>query len=344
MDKHRADAPSERCRGAIRRLVDGDCGAAVVEYVSILALIVVTGAGAYLMVGTTAGSFFERTALRIGWAADPEARLAEGPSAPTGAGARRVSSHELPTAEGDRSEFAASWLLAWAAMAAGAMALWHSIPLLTRGVRARSSRRHHTSGPASREVLEYQLAKRQQIRRLLMRSLGSSSTFEARVQQLMSTDVVRVAPQTHYADVVQTMADRRIRHLLVCGRNGALLGIISDRDVKHRHGATAAVLMTRDPVTVAPDSPVAPAVTQMIARNISCLPVVSRTGAVRGILTTTDLMLSLQCMLQVFGSMASDLGFSAENAETREDNVSSPPIAYTGLEPQEAFAFTAAVE
>ncbi len=333
MDKHRRNVASDRCRGAVGRLVHGNRGAAAVEYASILALIVATGAGAYLLVGTTAGGFFERTALLIGWSAGPEARLAEGPSTP--ADSRHKGSPKLPTVEGDWAKFSTSWLLAWAAMAAAALAAWQSARLLARSVRARSSRRHHASTPPSRDLLEYQLAKRQQIRRLLMRSLGGTSPFEAQVRQLMSTDVVCVTPQMRYAKLVQTMADRRIRHLLVCGRNGTLLGIISDRDIKHRHGATAEAIMTRDPFTVASNSPVAPAITQMIAQSISCLPVVSRTGAVRGILTTTDLMLSLQCTLQVFESMASGLGIPAEGPEPKEEiyAASNPAEACGTLEP-----------
>jgi signal-transduction protein with cAMP-binding, CBS, and nucleotidyltransferase domain len=89
------------------------------------------------------------------------------------------------------------------------------------------------------------------------------------------------------------MAERQCRHLLVLG-HGCLEGIISDRDLSVRRGQTARDLMTRDPATVDPSTTVFDAVSQMLARHISCLPVVEG-GRVAGVITTTDLLMALQC-------------------------------------------------
>ena len=51
-------------------------------------------------------------------------------------------------------------------------------------------------------------------------------------------------------------------------------------------------------ITVKPTAKLAFAVAQMINRNLPCLPVTDGDRLV-GILTTTDLVLTLQCMLQL---------------------------------------------
>ena len=73
-------------------------------------------------------------------------------------------------------------------------------------------------------------------------------------------------------EVGAMMHDKTIRHVLVCGRNGELLGIISDRDSHYRTGRTAEDVMTPNPLTVEPDSPINTAITMMLDRQISWRP------------------------------------------------------------------------
>ena len=51
------------------------------------------------------------------------------------------------------------------------------------------------------------------------------------------------------------MTDRRMHHLLVCGRGGELLGVISDRDLPPTHSATAQQVMSYPPLTCTSDTP-----------------------------------------------------------------------------------------
>jgi CBS domain-containing protein len=55
--------------------------------------------------------------------------------------------------------------------------------------------------------------------------------------------------------------------------------------------------MTPNPMTVGPETPLSPAITTLITKHISSLPVV-QSGKLIGVLTRSDLMLSLQCILQ----------------------------------------------
>jgi CBS domain-containing protein len=96
----------------------------------------------------------------------------------------------------------------------------------------------------------------------------------------------------------------RIRHLPVLDDEGALVGIVSQRDLFR--GALARALgygahaqqkllgqllvkevMTNDPVAVAPDAPLADAARLMLERKIGALPVVEN-GRLVGILTESD--------------------------------------------------------
>ena len=98
------------------------------------------------------------------------------------------------------------------------------------------------------------------------------------------------------------MKQRRLHHLLVCGRGGELLGVVSDRDLPSR-GATAQQLMTHPALSCTPETPVSAAITYLMNENISCLPVVEG-GRLCGVLTTTDLVLTLQCTLQLWLRLA----------------------------------------
>jgi CBS domain-containing protein len=55
-----------------------------------------------------------------------------------------------------------------------------------------------------------------------------------RVSELMSRDVVTIGDTGTCHEAVEQMCRRRVRHLPVLDREGALVGIVTDRDVRHR--------------------------------------------------------------------------------------------------------------
>ena len=71
-------------------------------------------------------------------------------------------------------------------------------------------------------------------------------------------------------------------------------------------GATAADLMTREPAVVTPDVTITAAVSVMLTRRISSLPVVEQERVV-GIVTMTDVAMTLQCALQSLDKLSSEL-------------------------------------
>jgi hypothetical protein len=55
-----------------------------------------------------------------------------------------------------------------------------------------------------------------------------------RVSELMSRDVVTIGDTETCYEAVEQICHRKVRHLPVLDREGALVGIVTDRDVRHR--------------------------------------------------------------------------------------------------------------
>ena len=60
--------------------------------------------------------------------------------------------------------------------------------------------------------------------------LGQSE-FPTTVGEIMTRDVVTVAPRQSLADAMALMSTHRFHHLLVTSTDGKLLGVLSDRDL-----------------------------------------------------------------------------------------------------------------
>lgn len=141
------------------------------------------------------------------------------------------------------------------------------------------------------------------------------------VQDVMSADVISVAPDTLVTDVALAMAERRISGMPVVTADGTLIGIISQSDLMHRaelgterrrkwwlhfladdrqlareftqaHGQHARDVMARHVVTVTPETPLAVAADMLDTHRIKRLPVVVA-GRLVGILTRGDLVRAL---------------------------------------------------
>jgi acetoin utilization protein AcuB len=116
-----------------------------------------------------------------------------------------------------------------------------------------------------------------------------------RLQDFMSTEVELVDQDESVEDARTRMRQSGIRHLVVT-RGREILGVVSDRDLASaREGDLRAPcpvsdLMTADVVTALPTTTVRQAANLMRGRGIGCLPVVDDRGALRGIVTTSDLL------------------------------------------------------
>lgn len=146
--------------------------------------------------------------------------------------------------------------------------------------------------------------------------------MEAR--DVMSNRVVSIAPDASVLDAIQLMLSNQISGLPVIDRSGALVGIVTEGDFLRRaetgaerkrprwleflvgpnrladdyvrsHGRKVAEVMTRDPVCVGEDAPLAEIVRIMERKRIKRLPV-ARDGRVVGIVSRANLLHALASM------------------------------------------------
>jgi len=135
-----------------------------------------------------------------------------------------------------------------------------------------------------------------------------------RIKQLMTTEVVTVAPETSLKEVAALLAAHRIAGVPVCDEAGAVLGVVSEADIlwkelglkdgaglvdrllenaygnaERANALTAGEAMTSPAVTVGPDAPVTKAAELMVERRLNRLPVVDH-GRLVGIVARSDLV------------------------------------------------------
>lgn len=125
-----------------------------------------------------------------------------------------------------------------------------------------------------------------------------------KVRDLMTEDVKTVGPKDTLSTVYDLMDTERIRHLPVVDEDGALVGIISSRDlVKATYGAStdlpmsaqrqlldgvfAEQIMNTAPETAEPSTDLREAGEMLLEYKLGCLPVVEGESLV-GILTESD--------------------------------------------------------
>jgi CBS domain-containing protein len=138
---------------------------------------------------------------------------------------------------------------------------------------------------------------------------------DMRIQEIMTRDVITVAPETPLKDVARLLIANRISGVPVCGPNGAVLGVVSEVDILRKEEGispelarplawlarrldgeldkigshTARESMSAPALTVRPTQHVAEVARLMVDHSVNRLPVVSQDGLV-GIVSRADLV------------------------------------------------------
>ena len=142
------------------------------------------------------------------------------------------------------------------------------------------------------------------------------------VADVMSRDPVVVQPETSLSEAIKILAERRISGLPVVDGSGKLVGVISETDLMWQEtgvtppafimlldsviylenparyerelhkalGQTVGEVMTKDPVTTTPETPLREAAQLMHERSVHRLPVLNQSGQILGILTRGDII------------------------------------------------------
>lgn len=126
----------------------------------------------------------------------------------------------------------------------------------------------------------------------------AQTLFMTPMGELVAREPVTVPPETTIAEAARRMSEHGISSLLV-NEGDILKGIVTDRDLRNRVLAQGrdpnepvTSIMTADPLTLDPSSPVLAGILAMAGRGIHHLPL-ARGDRVVGMVTTRDLM-SLQ--------------------------------------------------
>ena len=126
------------------------------------------------------------------------------------------------------------------------------------------------------------------------------------IRELMSGGLITVRRETPVLEARDLMVKERIRHLLVTQTGGALVGIVTDRDIRLNLPSKATSLsvweinhlltklmveqvMTQSVITMGPDRPARDAARLMLDHKIGALPVLDD-GRLLGIITETDIV------------------------------------------------------
>jgi acetoin utilization protein AcuB len=134
-----------------------------------------------------------------------------------------------------------------------------------------------------------------------------------KVRDRMNRDPVVLAPGDNLRKARQLIAEHGFRRFPVLD-NGILVGVVTDRDVRNADMSSAILqekkqedyvldkvqiggIMTRDPITIAPDAPLIVAAAIILKNKIGGLPVVEE-GRLVGIITETDLIATLIDLLE----------------------------------------------
>lgn len=123
---------------------------------------------------------------------------------------------------------------------------------------------------------------------------------------IMTRDPKTLRPEQSLLEAMRFLRDHGVRHIPVVDADGALVGVVTDRDVKRAtpsallgeqrqvwdelvNGTPVSKIMTRQVITGEPTTPLRDVVRRFVEDKIGCVPVVER-GKVVGIVTAHDLL------------------------------------------------------
>ena len=290
-------------RGLFRCLCHSTSGATPVEYALLLFAIIGLVATTVYLVGRNAQTTFADASQQ--WKASGGAPTSLREAAPKNARLdQRHDTASTDSAVQRRSSYRIAAL-------SGALVL---VLAVTWFVYRRRQRAPATPQPPSTEAERSNSAapsrvevQRQRLWRVLLNISDAVLKNQVTVQDLITREVFAVSPDARVPALREACEREQIRHLLVCDGEQRLLGVVSDRDLPNCDPRqTARQLMDARPKTLSPTTPLAAALSHMIDEGLSCLPVING-DTVCGVLTLTDVLLTLQCMLQFWLRVAKEV-------------------------------------
>ena len=153
-----------------------------------------------------------------------------------------------------------------------------------------------------------------------------------KVKEIMTKDVIAVAPKTSIHEAARLMADHGVSGLPVVDEEGSVVGIVSEgdlilrqkprerapwwrlffrdserlaREYQKAHGTTVGEVMTRSLIAVSPDLPIESVALVLDQHRIRRVPVIAD-GKLAGIVSRGDLIKALSAAPEPAGAQPSD--------------------------------------
>ena len=136
------------------------------------------------------------------------------------------------------------------------------------------------------------------------------SLLEDPVECLQPTRPLTIELSSSLADALQLMRRHRIGCVLITGKDGKLVGILTERDLLRKvalegldleHSAVED-FMSAPPETSKPDHPLGYALHRMIVSDLRYLPLVDATGRPIGIVSSRDVIAYMTTRFQAHGN------------------------------------------
>ena len=125
-----------------------------------------------------------------------------------------------------------------------------------------------------------------------------------RVADVMTTAIVSLRPNDTFDAAIEAIIKRNHRYLVVADDQQKVIGLLSEKDIvgsrwhiSEWHSKRVRQIMAPNPTTVTSETLLAVAISIMISKELECVPVVTDSGTLCGMLTTIDIMKSHQRLL-----------------------------------------------
>jgi len=131
-----------------------------------------------------------------------------------------------------------------------------------------------------------------------------------RVSELVKRAPVTVLPTTTVEEAVKTMYREGVGSVIVVSPEGSVIGIFTERDLVRVIGEGKPLttkigdVMTKNPITILEDEPLTKAVILMAENRIRHLPVVSRDGKLKGVISARDVALVFRKYVEELGEVS----------------------------------------
>ncbi len=110
-----------------------------------------------------------------------------------------------------------------------------------------------------------------------------------RIDEIMSTNVLSVRPETPVSEVAELLSKHRISGVPVLDSDDVPVGIVSEIDVISRSGEIASDIMSHGVISVTEETPAEDIIEILGSRRVRRVPVI-RNGKIVGIISRSDLV------------------------------------------------------